>query len=298
MKMRKFRHCCLERRYGYRFVFSFMSIVFTAKACLAVTVCWCVYACIQIVNGQVPVNGPFDLNNEPFDIDDGNIDRTLLLLNEGSQEATPGNGVCLAVGVLLGLSVPIRSSEGSMMSIGQMTGMNVMNAMRSMMTGTAVTPVMPTVCPSPVICPSPVSVPTCEFGWTLRGTSCYFFSGTQLGWNAAQSSCQAMGGRLAELETIEEINAVKGVASVRNKQRFWIGGQRFGQGRFDFKWASTDQPITVPDWALPVQPNNQGGNQDCILLSRPNQYRWNDRPCRVTSHYICEKSATTAVCRN
>lgn len=43
------------------------------------------------------------------------------------------------------------------MSVGQMMAMNVMNAMSSMMTGTAVTPVMPTVCPDPVVCPSPVS---------------------------------------------------------------------------------------------------------------------------------------------
>ncbi|XP_076080077.1 uncharacterized protein LOC143050857 [Mytilus galloprovincialis] len=188
---------------------------------LTVTVSLCVYACFQVVHSQVPANGPFDLNNEPFDIDDDNLDSTILLLNEGSQESTPGNGVCLAVGALLGLSVPIRSSEGSMMSVGQMMAMNVMNAMSSMMTGTAVTPVMPTVCPDPVVCPSPVSVPTCEFGWTLRGTRCYFFSGgTQLSWTAAQSSCQAMGGRLAELETIEELNAVKSVASVQNNRRF------------------------------------------------------------------------------
>ncbi|VDI50247.1 Hypothetical predicted protein, partial [Mytilus galloprovincialis] len=211
---------------------------------LTVTVCLCVYACFKVVHSQVPANGPFDLNNEPFDIDDDNLDRTLLLLNEGRQESTPGNGVCLAVGVLLGLSVPIRSSAGSMMSIGQMMGMNVMNAMSSMMTGTAVTPVMPTVCPDPVVCPSPVSGMYYELQYNLLCLQYVLAQShvypqyqyqlvnsdglyeehavislvvTQLSWTAAQSSCQAMGGRLAELETTEEINAVKSVTSIQNR---------------------------------------------------------------------------------
>ncbi|VDI50248.1 Hypothetical predicted protein, partial [Mytilus galloprovincialis] len=54
-------------------------------------------------------------------------------------------------------------------------------------------------------------------------------------------------------------------------------GIRFGQGRFDFNWASTNQPIPVSDWATPNQPNNRGGDQDCIVLAKFFQYRWNDR---------------------
>ncbi|CAC5424696.1 unnamed protein product [Mytilus coruscus] len=241
----------------------------------------------MIIHGQVPVqvennrvfvaNGPFALDNEPVDIVDDRLDNTLLLLNEGSQ-TTPGNGF----GVLLGLSFPIRSSDGSMMSAGQMMAMNVMNTMRGMMTGTIVSPAMPTVCPSPVACPPPVtcpppvSVPTCQFGWTLRGTRCYFFSGKKLPWKYAQSACQAKGGKLAELETREEIKAVKRIASILKRTWFWIGGKRFGKGKFDFNWESTSQKITVSDWAY-GKPSNKDGKEGCILLSEMYRYKWNDR---------------------
>ena len=54
-------------------------------------------------------------------------------------------------------------------------------------------------------------------------------------------------------------------------------------------------PIGYDDW-FPGQPNNDGGEQDCMQLYGNYHYHWDDNECEKTNPFICEKSSVLYYC--
>lgn len=69
--------------------------------------------------------------------------------------------------------------------------------------------------------------------------------------------------------------------------QFWTGGNDIDvEGQW--RWVTSGNPFTFTDWG-PGEPNDTGGNEDCMLLLSNTGYTWNDLPCSTNSLYICEK---------
>lgn len=68
--------------------------------------------------------------------------------------------------------------------------------------------------------------------------------------------------------------------------QFWIGGNDI-DAEGQWRWVTSGNPLTFTDWA-PGEPNNTGGNEDCLLLLPNTAYQWNDATCSTRSLYICE----------
>ena len=74
----------------------------------------------------------------------------------------------------------------------------------------------------------------------------------------------------------------------------WIGGtDEHMEG--DWIWATSGRPIDdlFSDWstAFNGQPDNSGGDQDCLKFSRASSShngKWNDYDCFSSSMYFCE----------
>lgn len=100
---------------------------------------------------------------------------------------------------------------------------------------------------------------------------------------AAQTSCVALGGHLAVLESAQEAQWLN---SQMGGQSYWIGLTDIAaEGKF--VWVN-GAPLTYTNWA-PGEPNN-ANNEDCVQTV--GNYQWNDIGCTVTLAYMCEEPCT------
>lgn len=54
-------------------------------------------------------------------------------------------------------------------------------------------------------------------------------------------------------------------------------------------WSADDSVLDYIDW-YKTEPNNLGGNEDCLELSAGHNWMWNDVSCKVDDRqFICEK---------
>nr|XP_023693125.1 CD209 antigen-like protein C [Paramormyrops kingsleyae] len=127
----------------------------------------------------------------------------------------------------------------------------------------------------------------CPLGWRSFSTSCYYISTEKKTWSDSRQACMQSGADLAIISSREEQVFVEGLSGA-----FWIGlSDREREGTW--KWVDgTTIPVEKGYWrANPQQPDNSGGNEDCVefntVHSVPFQ-RWNDRPCDDNIKWICE----------
>ncbi|KAG8261889.1 mannose binding [Homalodisca vitripennis] len=115
----------------------------------------------------------------------------------------------------------------------------------------------------------------------------YGSSSAQVNWYAAFIQCKFLGGALATIRSREENELIKELIPLRN-DRFWTSGTNYPEGHWI--WMSTGD--TLPDFTdwLPGEPNNNGGNENCLHLVESNNqgYMWNDIPCTELMYPICE----------
>lgn len=135
----------------------------------------------------------------------------------------------------------------------------------------------------------------CEDDWILFAGHCYYFIATGTIWNKAVTDCNSRGAYLIELLSQEEVDWVKdsfllpetGVEAQCPAPRhcaMWIGASlQHGTSTFVYNSGKT---IVYPKWAI-GQPNNLGGEQDCVSLQRSGE--GNDREFYKVFQYLCKK---------
>ncbi|VDI10872.1 low affinity immunoglobulin epsilon Fc receptor [Mytilus galloprovincialis] len=128
----------------------------------------------------------------------------------------------------------------------------------------------------------------CPLGWYHYGNSCFFFSHEAFDWFVSQSSCRAHNARLAEIETKAQSDILKNLAKTSGPgQSYWLGG-RDDVIEGVWMWASTDKAFNYTDWS-PGQPDNGGGNENCLPMHAGYGLKWNDKQCKTAYRFICEK---------
>ncbi|KFB38259.1 serine protease [Anopheles sinensis] len=104
--------------------------------------------------------------------------------------------------------------------------------------------------------------------------------------------CQTLGFRLATITSQDDSQAIAEaiVSSSNTKGPWWIGGTDLGSEGL-FVWISTNQVVGFRSGYLnysPGQPDNAGGNENCLEIGRWGGVVWNDVPCDWKQRYICE----------
>ncbi|XP_053381173.1 CD209 antigen-like protein 2 [Mercenaria mercenaria] len=105
----------------------------------------------------------------------------------------------------------------------------------------------------------------------------------------ASTSCDHMGGALAEIESAAE-NDYLSAELKRLKGSAWIGLNDI-QEETVWRWYGSNRPLTstgFKNW-YSGEPNNVKGDENCVVISYGNG-QWYDWPCHSFFHYICEKS--------
>ncbi|XP_018938014.2 C-type lectin domain family 4 member E-like [Cyprinus carpio] len=118
----------------------------------------------------------------------------------------------------------------------------------------------------------------------LCGPVCFFMSTELKSWSDSRQYCRDRGADLVIINTEEKQRFISSLVS----ERVWIGlSDRENEG--NMKWV--DNSTLKQGFWLNGEPNNQGGNEDCIELmpSNPVLNNWNDLPCSVERKWFCEK---------
>ncbi|XP_026480005.1 perlucin-like, partial [Ctenocephalides felis] len=113
---------------------------------------------------------------------------------------------------------------------------------------------------------------------------------------AANNLCHDLfGSRLASVTNNFQNNALASYIATKNQYvlRYWIGGNRFVDGK-NLMWHLVDQkPMNYQNW-MPGEPNNLKGNETCVefiydmRLTNSCKCGWNDNVCQKPFPFICE----------
>ena len=115
--------------------------------------------------------------------------------------------------------------------------------------------------------------------------SCYKFSSNTLRWKSAKSVCEALGSKLAVLNSQDEQQFL----TPKVAKNTWIGLHRDPKNTARWLWVDGSY-ATYTNWN-DGEPNDVGGREDCVaLLKPPYTGKWNDQNCNASVHYVCEIS--------
>jgi hypothetical protein len=121
-------------------------------------------------------------------------------------------------------------------------------------------------------------------GFTIaEGGSCYLLGDNVSSWQEARDVCQAWGGDLVEIGSLEE----NGALAQRIDGSAWIGAND-QEAEGTFRWAN-GSALAFTAW-LENQPNDLLGNEDCTELLRFDG-QWVDVPCagEAARQALCER---------
>eukprot|EP00210_Caulerpa_lentillifera_P007409 g7080.t1 len=112
----------------------------------------------------------------------------------------------------------------------------------------------------------------------------------RLDWTQAHQQCEADRGRLAVIESEDELAFVAGVAS---RDGSWIGARRSISNNTAFQWIDGQVANELLDpssasWGI-GEPNNDDGVEDCVYIDRRGiSGNLNDIRCSTRRSFICE----------
>lgn len=129
---------------------------------------------------------------------------------------------------------------------------------------------------------------TCKLVPAKKGGSLAFCKDPRT-WFDAEADCVARGGHLASIHDGEDqyelYTQAFPLSPDRWKDYWWVGGNDQGEEGM-FIW-SDGTPFDYSFW-LSDQPNDDGGDEDCLDLSWWVQGTWNDVACEAKLQYICK----------
>uniref|UniRef100_A0A194APV7 C-type lectin domain-containing protein n=1 Tax=Pinctada fucata TaxID=50426 RepID=A0A194APV7_PINFU len=128
----------------------------------------------------------------------------------------------------------------------------------------------------------------CGKGWRRFRNKCYRLNyHPALKWIDALTFCRHLGGGLAVPRNEIEHQFLRRMAKQSGKAFIWIGLRDF---KAEGKW------LTFPDASYAKYVSwgrgkpNGGRRENCAVMARRYDYRWDDVPCSYVLNSICEKA--------
>jgi hypothetical protein len=114
---------------------------------------------------------------------------------------------------------------------------------------------------------------------------CYILVTGSLSWDNARTACAAFGSS-AHLVTLGSSAETDLVDSLYGGIEVWAGGtDRDDEG--NWRWI-TDEPMPYFNWSG-GEPNNDDGEEHCMVLRGEAASRWDDRRCNSGHAFVCER---------
>ncbi|XP_070778015.1 lactose-binding lectin l-2-like [Enoplosus armatus] len=126
----------------------------------------------------------------------------------------------------------------------------------------------------------------CPMFWYNFNGSCYKYVGTHMTWADAELHCVSQRANLVSIHSLEEQNFVKFLIENFDPAQgsTWIGlSDIHKEGR----WMWSDGSAADFFFWLSHEPNNSGGNEQCVHNNIGPHLKWNDVECSYTYPSIC-----------
>ncbi|XP_028416698.1 perlucin-like protein [Dendronephthya gigantea] len=127
----------------------------------------------------------------------------------------------------------------------------------------------------------------CPVGWEAFDGLCFYISnGVATSWNSAKDNCRERGGHLAVPTNTKTNNFIYQVIKQHNVFAAWIGVYRRSGRVF---YTVGDEEISYKNWNR-WEPNNAGGQENCVEILNRATGKWNDRRCNFSGRrYLCQR---------
>jgi len=136
-------------------------------------------------------------------------------------------------------------------------------------------------------CPRCLVVPAEHVGGGARWALCY----APRTWLDARDDCRAQGGELVRVASVEAQDALRRATLGLQWTSWWIGlSDRDVEGTFAWSDGQARGPGAFGAWS-DGEPNDSGGDEDCVHLAAWTGGRWNDLWCDRALPYVCDLPA-------
>ncbi|XP_042215465.1 lithostathine-like [Homarus americanus] len=127
----------------------------------------------------------------------------------------------------------------------------------------------------------------CEPPFSKHGSECFYVNKyRQVSWSEARKFCQSLQADLAQPRSVKKLRAMLLDKFPEDTYRFfWLGASEVSTDG-NWMWLSKS-PLSTREWAR-GQPN--GGNENCVVLSRDEYPALHDSPCYNHATFICQKA--------
>ncbi|KAM6894301.1 ladderlectin-like [Lycodopsis pacificus] len=126
----------------------------------------------------------------------------------------------------------------------------------------------------------------CSRDWTESNGRCFRYIPTPMTWASAEKNCVSLGGNLASVHSLLEYRGIQKIIQDKSHASgsTWIGGSDAEEEK---KWFWSDGTLlTYSNWCR-GEPNNGGGNQDCIQMNFSGGKCWDDVGCNYKKPSVC-----------
>ncbi|XP_049608615.1 ladderlectin [Syngnathus scovelli] len=134
----------------------------------------------------------------------------------------------------------------------------------------------------------------CPKGWTQLDTYCYIYEHDPRTFPDAESVCNVLGGNLVSINSLKEHALVvelirEGAGSVVDT---WIG-LHDAILETDFVWTD-GETVNFRNFGA-GQPDNAGGNEDCVEIEGDDSL-WDDDECTEENPFVCIRPVNKKQC--
>ncbi|XP_017571215.1 CD209 antigen-like protein C isoform X2 [Pygocentrus nattereri] len=125
-------------------------------------------------------------------------------------------------------------------------------------------------------------------GWRYFNSRLYYISTEQKTWNSSRQDCRKRGADLVIINSKEEQEFVDSLSCCKDAAVFIGLSDRETEG----VWKWVDGSVLTTGYWENGQPNNGKwiSSQDCAVTGPQLGKRWNDKPCKNSYYWICEKN--------
>jgi hypothetical protein len=110
---------------------------------------------------------------------------------------------------------------------------------------------------------------------------------SKLSWTEARDVCESWGYALSTIDNENEDEVMREWIIDNDFGSTWIGYNDRGESNEDdFSWVGAEG-TDYEGWAN-GEPNDQGGDEDCVERRKGFDWQWNDLPCGATLAFVCE----------
>uniref|UniRef100_A0A7N6FBE1 C-type lectin domain-containing protein n=2 Tax=Anabas testudineus TaxID=64144 RepID=A0A7N6FBE1_ANATE len=119
--------------------------------------------------------------------------------------------------------------------------------------------------------------------WRHFNGSFYYFSSLMKSWQESRNDCLQRGADLVIINSAKEQDFIRSW-----RKRMWIGlNDREVEGTW--RWVDGTPVLNATRYWGEFEPNYAKGTEDCAeIYNYESQNSWNDAPCEIQKHWICE----------